>query len=516
MPDETPFRRRTIFIVVLLLLLALLALLLVRCSSCSPVPAKAPRSAETAPVAPVTTPPAAPTGARTVLPSPDDVLAPATVQAPVRVLAGATFSVQWTGPNNSEDYVTIVPKAALEREYTSYRRTNAGAKLELTAPIEPGDCEVRYVAGRARKVLGRAPITVEPAAATLEAPTAAVQGAEISVAWTGPNNAGDYVTVVARETPDGRHGNYTYTSNGSPLRVLAPIEPGECELRYMTGQGDKVLARRALRIFAAEVTLSAADEAVQGTEISVAWTGPNNAGDYVTVVARTRPDGQHGNNSEVSKGSPLGVLVPIELGEYELRYMTGQGEKVLARRALRVFAAEVTLSAADEAVAGSTLSINWTGPNNHGDYLTIVARTRPDGQYGNYSNVAKGSPLAVLVPIDPGEDEVRYMTGQGDKVLARRALWVVAARITLAPPAEAEADSPVLVLWTGPDDPGDYITIVEKSKPDGQYGSYVSTRQGSPAKILAPKKTGEAEVRYMSGQGGKVLARHPIAIVSNR
>jgi Ca-activated chloride channel family protein len=122
----------------------------------------------------------------------------------------------------------------------------------------------------------------------------------------------------------------------------------------------------------------------------------------------------------------------------------------------------------------------------------------------------------VLVPIDPGEDELRYMTGQGDKVLARRALRVVAARITLAPPAEAEAGSPVLVLWTGPDYPGDYITIVEKSKPDGQYGNFVNSRQGSPAKILAPKETGEAEVRYMSGQDGKVLARHPITIVPNR
>jgi Ca-activated chloride channel family protein len=428
MPDKTPARRRTVIIVVLLLLLALLALLLVRCSSCSPVPAKAPRPAEPVQAPPAVEQPAAPTAARTALPSPDDVLAPATVQAPVRVLAGATFSVQWTGPNNPEDYVTIVPKAALETAYTSYCRTNTGATLKLTAPIEPGDCEVRYVAGRARKVLGRAPITVEPAAATLEAPAEAVMGTEISVAWTGPNNAGDYVTIVAKDVPDGRHGNYSYVAKGSPIAVLVPIDPGEDELRYMTGQGDKVLARRAVRIVAAEVTLAAADEAV----------------------------------------------------------------------------------------AGSTLSISWTGPNNHSDYITIVARTRPDGQYGNYSYVAKGSPLAVLVPIDPGEDELRYMTGQGDKVLARRALRVVAARITLAPPAEAEAGSPVLVLWTGPDYPGDYITIVEKSKPDGQYGNFVNSRQGSPAKILAPKETGEAEVRYMSGQDGKVLARHPITIVPNR
>ena len=429
MPDESPSHRRTVIIVLLLLLLALLALLLLRCSHRSPEPAKTPRPAEPVQSAPAAKPPATPAAAEhAALPSPDDVLTPATLQAPARVPAGAAFSVQWTGPNNSDDFVTIVPKTALDSEYVSYRLTRTGATLELTAPMEPGDCEVRYVAGHAHQVLGRTPITVEPTAATLNAPAEAILGTEISVAWTGPNNSGDYITVVAKDIPDGRYGNFTYTSRGSPLTVLLPVEPGENELRYMTGQGGKVLARRVLRIRAPEVTLSAADEAV----------------------------------------------------------------------------------------AGSSLEINWTGPNNRGDYITIVARTRPDGQHANYSYVSKGAPLPVLVPIEPGEDELRYMTGQGDKVLARRALRVVAARITLAPPAAAEAGSLVEVPWTGPDHPGDYLTIVEKSKPDAQYGNFVHSRQGSPAKITAPKEGGEAEVRYISGQGGKVLARQPINIVAKR
>jgi Ca-activated chloride channel family protein len=178
--------------------------------------------------------------------------------------------------------------------------------------------------------------------------------------------------------------------------------------------------------------------------------------------------------------------------------------------------ATATLAAAGETIAGSNISIEWTGPNNRGDYLTIVARARPDGQHGNYAYTSKGSPLAVLVPIDPGDYEVRYLAGQGDKVLARRALQVVAARITLEPPAEAEAGASVAVVWTGPNFSGDYLTIVEKPKPDGQYGNFVYSRQGSPAKILAPKEPGEAEVRYMSGQGGKVLARQPIRIVPKK
>ena len=70
----------------------------------------------------------------------------------------------------------------------------------------------------------------------------------VTVTWVGPDNPGDYLTVVARGTEDGQYGNYTNTNNGSPLALTAPKDPGDAELRYMTGQGGKVLARRPIRI----------------------------------------------------------------------------------------------------------------------------------------------------------------------------------------------------------------------------------------------------------------------------
>jgi Ca-activated chloride channel family protein len=99
------------------------------------------------------------------------------------------------------------------------------------------------------------------------------------------------------------------------------------------------------------------------------------------------------------------------------------------------------------------------------------------------------------------------MTGQGNKVLGRRAITIKAAAITLAAPATAVPGSAVAITWTGPNNPGDYITIVPKSLPDGQYAHYTTTSSGSPLNVNAPKEAGECEVRYMTGQGNKVLAR---------
>ena len=157
--------------------------------------------------------------------------------------------------------------------------------------------------------------------------------------------------------------------------------------------------------------------------------------------------------------------------------------------------------------------MTWKGPNNSGDYITVVSKEAADGQYGNYTVTSTGSPLKVLVPIMAGGAELRYMTGQGGRVLARRAITINAAKVTLSAPTEAAAGGAVSITWTGPNNPGDYITVVAKSTPDGQYGAYTATTAGSPLTVTAPKEAGDGEVRYMTGQGGKVLARIGIKVV---
>lgn len=442
------------------------------------------------------------------------VPAPVRVDAAEEAVAGSRVSISWIGPNNQGDYLTIVAKGAAEGEYGAYTGTNAGMPLTVTAPVEPGDAEIRYMSGQGGRVLARREIKIIAAEVAITAPAEVTAGSPVSIEWSGPNNTGDYLTIVSKGTPDGRYGNYTGTNSGSPLTVVAPVEAGEAEIRYMTGQGGRVLARRPLSLVAAAVTLSATAEVSVGAAVSIEWTGPNNAGDYLTIVAKSAPDGRYGNYTGTNSGSPLIVTAPMEAGEAEVRYMSAQGGKVLARRTIMVKSAEVTLQAADEAVVGSSVAITWTGPNNRSDYLTIVAKSLPDGRYERYTNTTAGSPLNVVAPIVPGEAEIRYMSGQGAKVLGRRPLRLVAAAITLEAPAQVPAGSSVNVTWTGPNNAGDYLTIVPKGTPEGTSQRYAFTTRGSPAAVAAPATPGLAEVRYVSGQGNRVLARIDIELIA--
>lgn len=439
-------------------------------------------------------------------------LTPATLKTPAQVTAGAAFAVEWTGPDNPGDYVTIVARGASDDAYESNAYTKQGSPLSLMAPIDPGAAEVRYVAARSHTVLARAPLEIRPAEITLSAPAQAIAGAVVAVEWTGPGNAGDYLTIVAKSAPDGEYSNYDAARAGSVAKVAAPITAGEAEIRYMSGQGRRVLARRALTIAAAEVTLKAPEEAPAGSVVPVEWTGPGNTGDYLTIVPRNAADGSYANYAAALAGSVANVTAPIDAADCEVRYMTGQGAKVLARRPIEIVAATITLSAPEEAKAGGVVTIEWAGPGNSGDYLTIVPVGTADGSYANYEGARAGVAAHVTAPLEPGDGEIRYMAGQGAKVLSRRPIRIVATPITLAAPERVAPGAVVAVEWTGPDNAGDYLTIVSVDASVGTYGAYAYTRAGSPAHVAAPAKAGFCEVRYISGQGAKTLARRAIAV----
>jgi Ca-activated chloride channel family protein len=71
----------------------------------------------------------------------------ASVSGPPSAVHGATFSVSWTGPNATGDFITIVTVGAPQGTYTAYAYTSYGNPVTVTAPTAPGQYELRYVYG---------------------------------------------------------------------------------------------------------------------------------------------------------------------------------------------------------------------------------------------------------------------------------------------------------------------------------------------------------------------------------
>ena len=91
-----------------------------------------------------------------------------------------------------------------------------------------------------RAAVGGIAVGPEP---SLSAAAEAQSGAEIQVAWTGPNAQGDYVMIVKVGTTAWTNEDYFNTNSGSPNQLLAPTEPGAYELWYVSGADKSVLVR---------------------------------------------------------------------------------------------------------------------------------------------------------------------------------------------------------------------------------------------------------------------------------
>jgi hypothetical protein len=283
----------------------------------------------------------------------------ATVEAPAQVAAGAKFPVKWTGPNNDRDYIAI---GNASRPYLGYEYTKAGSPLTLTAPDEPGQYEVRYFLGAGDVLIGKQPIVVGAVSAAVTIPPTVAAGSNFKIAWQGPNNPRDYITIVKAGTPNGQYGAYEYTSQGNPVVMRAPDVGGDYEVRYLTGQTNATLATAKMTVNASTASIKAPPQAAAGSTFQVSWQGPNNDRDYVTIVKKGAREGEYGNYEYTAKGNPVKVLAPVETGEYEVRYSTGRAYATLARAPITIVPGKeqpglVEVTAASAMPAGSAVEI---------------------------------------------------------------------------------------------------------------------------------------------------------------
>lgn len=445
-------------------------------------------------------------------------LEPATVTVPESVRAGASFEAGWQGPDNRGDYLTIVAKGTEDGKYDNYAYTRNGSPVALVAPIEPGPCEVRYMAAPGGEVLGRADILVTPVEAALKAPAEVVAGAPIPVEWTGPDNRGDYVTIVPKGAEEGSYQSYAYTRNGSPAEVRALPDPGPAELRYVTGQGGRTLVSIDIVVTEADVIVSGPESIDAGDAISVSFKGPKNQGDYLTVVLADAEEGKY-NSYAYAKNEEDGVVsftVPEEPGEqYEIRYVEGQDGKTLASAPLTILPITASVSGPETAVAGSEIEVEWFGPRYRSWYITIVEKGAEVGTYKRYFYTKNEESPTMLETIEAeGPAEIRYMSAKGN-VVASVPIEIVAAKASFSHvPEKVAAGEKFRVEWEGPDNRNDWVTIVKPEAADGEFGSYIYPRNGHDQELIAPEEPGEYEIRYVTGQEKSVLARAKTTVVA--
>jgi Ca-activated chloride channel family protein len=164
------------------------------------------------------------------------------------------------------------------------------------------------------------PITVVATSATVDAPAEVVAGTEFDVAWTGPDGPGDYVTIVPVGAANNVYESYFETRAGSPGTLVASVEAGDYEVRYVAGADSAVVVAVPIEVTPFQVTLEAPDAVDAGTDFEVTWTGPNGPRDYMTIAPAGSPVGTYLDYEYTTVGSPITLTAPEESGDFEVRY----------------------------------------------------------------------------------------------------------------------------------------------------------------------------------------------------
>ncbi len=434
----------------------------------------------------------------------------ATVSGPESVVAGSVVQVEWTGPDEKSDFISVAPVGSADGKWTGYSYANKGTPLNLRMPPEAGAYELRYVLNRGREAIARQPVTVTPVTATLTPPAELPAGGTVAVEWTGPDYKNDLISVVK----PGEEGwiNYVYTRKGMPVALQMPGEPGDYEIIYMMDQKRTVIARVPVKVTGTEYMLSAPDTAASGGSLQVEWIGPNYKNDYIAIAEVGSEDGQYIHYSYTKKGSPARLPLPLEAGTYELRYVLAQDRLVTARIPIELTPVTGGVSGPETANAGSTIEVIWQGPDYKHDLISIAVPDHPAKQNLGYTYTKRGSPLMLQLPAEPGSYELRYVASGSDAmVLARQAITVNPVTATIEANASASPGSNLVVTWKGPDYHNDYLAISRADDPKG-YEVYAYTKKGSPLILKVPDVPGEYELRYIMSQGRTILQRARLTV----
>ena len=357
-----------------------------------------------------------------------------------------------------------------------------------------------------------------PASATVVANSPLTITTQVEVSWSGPADRGDYVTFAPVGSKDGVYLDYEVvgkkekTGDKGVVSLRAPAEAGPVELRYVSPiRKSSVLARVVLEVGDAEASIEAPDSVPAGTKIKITARGPVGKRHWVGFAPKGSPITaylQYGRpTGEVSE---IELMPPAEPGEYELRYVLNERERIIATRPITVTASAASVSGPSTAMAGDTITIKASGPEGSGHWIGFAPAGSDAGSYRDYIRPRGTTTDGVLMaPTEAGDYELRYVLNEREKVIATQPIKVTPAIAKLETPASTAPREEVIVRFGGPRHARHWIGFVKRDTLD--YLNYADVPlEGDTVTLRAPDESGDYDIVFVIDK--TAIARNPVTV----
>jgi Ca-activated chloride channel family protein len=342
----------------------------------------------------------------------------------------------------------------------------------------------------------------------LTAPMTSVIGTDFAVSWDKTIQPTDVVRFVG-------DGDLSMLVVGQDLdgTLTAPANAGRYTIQYV-GRDKTVLGEAVIEVLETDIIIATGSTAIGGSDMRVEVFIAPSPRDTIRIVPKGAPDDtlpDASNRGRVESRDAVMVQAPRDAGEYEVRYVLDEGGRVLARLPLTVTDGASVLGAPETAMAGSRINVTFSKIISDKDFIAIVPKGADEDDISSRQRVKESGNVDIVVPLELGAYEVRYIISENKSVLERRDLIATQPSVTLSAPSSATAGDKIIVTWDRALNPSDFITIVPVGSP-AKTRKHSNRAKGDSTKINVPKEAGQYEIRYLLVHDPVVITSLPLTV----
>ena len=385
-------------------------------------------------------------------------------------------------------------------------------------PATAGDYVLRWYNLSDRKVVTEKMIKLVEQQVTINAPDEAGAGTEIDLSWEAPKTAEAKINLeLTGEKPKFHANPHLYIKGKKEGSMRMPSTEGDYVLRWYNLSDRKIVTERAIKVTAQKITINAPEEAIAGTEIELSWDAPNGLDAYINIQPiEDKPDSNARTYIYTKKKQSDYMRMPSNAGDYTLRWFNRNDRKVLAEKNIKLTEAIISITAPDEAIAGTEVELSWQAPKGLDSFINIqLADEKPNYNAKHYIYTKKKISDYLRLPSTAGSYMLRWYNRNDQKPLAERPIVLTAPAITISVPDEIKAETEIEISWQAPTGLDSFINLQKADeKPNYNAKKYFYTKKKSSEYMKMPAEPGEYVLRWYNRNDRKILSEKKITINS--
>lgn len=339
-------------------------------------------------------------------------------------------------------------------------------------------------------------------------------GRKIDVNWQGETSKGDRIATTKEQTDQPVYLSNVPISTGPPVKVDLPETAGTYRLLYLSGKAETIIAEKLITVLSADIALHVPRTASTGQIVEIEIMGAVNKNDIVGVANPDAKIDEFIFSGLVRPGRALKLRMPDLPGDYEFRFVSRKKQQISLRYPVTIAEVSASISTNQEAMAGSNVLVEWTGPANSRDHLCLVKAEEPNSKCVSRAGIKVGKKLNLRMPDIMGNYLLRYVSGGEGSIWAEVKIQISDRKEVLAAPSQVKPGESFTLNWKEKGNSGEFVSIAHPSAKPEKVITKVAARGKDHAKFKAPDEPGTYELRYVSGQSRFIWGTRQIVVQS--